>query len=35
MLGEEEGEEIDQERAGSIDEESAIGEAASQKGGGK
>lgn len=35
MLGEEEGEETDQERAGSIDEERAIGEAASQKGGGK
>ena len=31
MLGEEEGEETDQERAGSIDEERAIGEAASQK----
>ena len=28
-------EETDQERAGSIDEERAIGEAASQKGGGK
>ena len=35
VLGEEEGEETDQERAGSIDEERAIGEAASQKGGGK
>ena len=32
MLGEE-GEETDQERAGSIDEERAIGKAASQKGG--
>lgn len=35
VLGEKEGEETDQERAGSIDEERAIGEAASQKGGGK
>ena len=35
VLCEEEGEETDQERAGSIDEERAIGEAASQKGGGK
>lgn len=35
VLGEEEGEETDQERAGSIDEERAIGEAASKKGGGK
>ena len=35
MLGEEEGEETDQERAGSIDEERVMGEAASQKGGGK
>lgn len=35
VLCEEEGEETDQERAGSIDEERAIVEAASQKGGGK
>ena len=34
VLGEEAGEEADQERAGPIDDERAIGEAASQKGGG-
>lgn len=34
VLGEEAGEEADQERAGPIDDERAIGEAASKKGGG-